>query len=319
MSEIETLAKAPRRRPVRSVWRTLLRLNRGYGGVDKAAHGALGFNTVVKVIGWIGLCAVIFILVQKVKEIELQIDPVERGLSQLGHQVDSAQLSMGSETKASQRELVDLQARARALKEALDDASREHEQRGEKSLEVADREAQELADQLARDEEAAKAIADEREALVKSLADYVQGLQGAKSTLATEAAGVAAETAGLADGGSAAAGALAELDAQAKAKAQAIAAVKPEDALGEVTVRAQALSARLASLEQKIAKLEAALPKDLPKPAAAPPRLEAASPGRAAPSIEEETAPEKRHPAKVEAPKATSEVASQPKAAGAAE
>ncbi|MHB1845381.1 MAG: hypothetical protein ACYCWW_11175 [Deltaproteobacteria bacterium] len=279
MAESQEIVKPrPARRPVRSAWRALLRLNRGYNGVDRAASGALGFNTVVKVIGWVGLCAVVFILVQKVREIEAELDPVERGISQLGHQVDRAQVDMGSETRASQQELTSLQERARSLKQALDVASQEHSRRGAKSLQEADREAQELADQLGRDEESAKAIATQREAVAKALSDYVQGLDGAKGVLAAQSQALTTEAAGLADGGTEAASALRALEVQAREQSRSLSQVKPEEALGEVTVRAQALAGRLERLEARLAKLEAALPAELPRAKVAPAEGGAQSP-----------------------------------------
>lgn len=258
---MEPLSRPPRtfRQRLREFAASLGRLNRGYASVDRAAHGALRFNTAVKFLGWVGLCAIVLLLAQKVREIEERMDPVKNGLARLQVEVDRAEVAMGSETQASQRELTSLEARARSLKQTLDRASTEHRRHGQRSLEEADREAQELADQLGRDEESARAVAVQRETAAKALADYARELGLARATLAGDAQAIADGGASTLDGYSALRRALADqTEALRKAPAPA--------ALDQLTVEARALSARLTRLEAKLTRLEADLPTFLPRP-----------------------------------------------------
>ena len=244
------ISPPPRRRRLPALWRSLLRLNRGYSSVDRAAHGALNFNTVVKLLGWVGLFGIVLVLLQKVREIEDRMDPVKTGLVRLQAEVDRAEVDMGSETTASKRELTSLQDRARQLGQTLVRASSEHRLHGQKSLEEADREAEALAVQLARDEEAAKAVAVQREGAAKALADYATELGLARATLA-------GEVSSLADGGASTLEAYAGLRHSVADEELALQHSTAPAALDELGKRAAELSARLAGFEGRLAKLEA--------------------------------------------------------------
>ncbi|HUB06613.1 MAG TPA: hypothetical protein VMB50_06415 [Myxococcales bacterium] len=260
-------AGKPLKRHVRSFWRNVVRLNQGRSSINRASGGALWFQTGVKLVAYAGLCLIVFILIHKVKEIEAQLDPISHGLSQLQGQLQAAESDMGRDTQASQHELVNLQERARDLKDQLDQASEQHQKVGAKSLAEADEEARDLADTLTRDATAAKAMDAQRDAAAQALADFAKALQAAKGQLSSEAAG-------LADGGAVATSALAALRAATQAQQDALA--KQQDALAKQQLTAKlakaadgadalldqekALGQRLQSAGQRLAKLEAALP-----------------------------------------------------------
>ncbi len=264
-------SQPPLKRRARSAWRAVLRLNRAQDGLNRASGGALFFNTGVKILAYAGFCLIVFILIQKVRQIEAQLDPVAQGFAQLQKELSQAQTDVGRDTEASQQELLTLQARARTLEETLDRASAQHKKVGAKSLQDADREAQELADMLARDQTASKAIAAQREAVAQALSDYAAGLQLARAQLAGQAAG-------LADGGAGAQGALADLSSRLRAQSALLDRDQLGAALDRVTAQADALAAqeaglgqRLSALSQRLGKLESELPAAIPRaPARAP-------------------------------------------------
>ena len=94
-------ARSAARSSFRRFWRTLLRLNRGYGGANQAAHGALRFGTIVKLVGWVGLFAIVGLLLHKMREIQNQFDPVNQSLVQLQLDLVEAQQTVGKDTQAS--------------------------------------------------------------------------------------------------------------------------------------------------------------------------------------------------------------------------
>ncbi|MHB8416499.1 MAG: hypothetical protein ACYDCL_00375 [Myxococcales bacterium] len=250
----------PLGRHVRSFWRNLLRLNQGRSGLNRASGGALWFSTGAKIVAYAGLCLIVFILIQKVKEIEAQLDPIGHGLSLLQGQLARAESDMGRDALASTHELVTLQQHARSLKDQLDQASQQHQRLGAKSLAEADEEARDLADMLARDAAAAKAMDAQREAAAQALEGFAGALAAAKGQLA-------AESAMLTDGGAGAGAALAELRARAQAQQEALAKQETAAKLGQVAARADALleqertlGQRLQGVGQRLDKLEAGLP-----------------------------------------------------------
>ncbi len=266
--------KAPvHRHRVRSFWRGLLLLNRGMSGVDRASGGALFFNTGVKLLAYAGLCLIVFILIEKVKEIEAQLDPIGAGLLELKGQLQRAGTDVGRDAQASQKELVTLQQRARNLKDELDRASQEHQRLGVKSLAEADEEARDLADMLARDAAAPTAMDPQREAAAQALADFAAALQSARAELQGNARG-------LADGGVATEAALASLAARAQAETDALGKQEAAAKLARLASGAdalladeQALAKRLAALSDRLGKAAAAIPE--PPRKAPPPKLAA--------------------------------------------
>ncbi len=254
-----TLA-APVKRHVRSFWRGVVRINQGRSGLNRASGGALWFSSGAKIVAYAGLFLIVFILIHKVKEIEAQLDPIGSGLAQLNQELARAEHDVGRDAQASQHELVNLQQRARSLKDALDQASQQHQRLGAKSLAEADEEARDLADMLARDAAAAKSMDAQREAAAQALADFATALQQARGQLASEAAG-------LADGGAGTVAALAALRAATEAQQQALSRQtlaekisKAADGADALLDQEKALGQRIQSATQRLAKLEAALP-----------------------------------------------------------
>jgi chromosome segregation ATPase len=256
----------PRRPRLAHVWRRIVLLQRGYADLNQATGGAFGFNTVAKILAWAGICAIVFLLLHKVHQIQQELDPVGQGLQQLQQQLRSARTSVATGTQASEQELEALRARAHRLDASLATASKTEHDQSEPSLLKARTEARDLADALAKEADGLQQISAERELFARSLGDYRDALHRGEEA-------EAAQISGLADGGAIAEGALRELSSAASRTAARVDGEASHLQLDQLAATIQALQSRLADLERQVDRVNRQLASTPP-----PPRPQAARP-----------------------------------------
>ena len=263
----------------------MLLARRGYAELNQATHGAFAFNTAAKVLAWAGVCAIVLLLLHKVRQIQLELDPVGQGLEQLQRELQSARVQVEGDEKKSESDFEGLRSRAQHLAGALDEATRQEREGSAPLLLKAQEEAHGLAEAAAQEADAYKALVGEREALGKSLAEQRQTMEKSlveqretmdKSLAETQAAldqsrvAAASQVPLLMDGGAAASASLRALSETAQRGSQAVDGSLARLKLDELADRTAALQRSLTELQRKVDRLSASLVLPPPPTPAAP-------------------------------------------------